>query len=571
MFEIRRLRRTSAHRHAWLLFLLALLALAAGLGLREPAPADEPRFALAAQTMVETGQWLIPKRGSEYYADKPATFMWMQALVLSTTGNLRVAFLLPSLLAGLATLWLTFDLGRRIWSPRMGIYAAAALFVCLQFGLQAKRAQIDMALVALTTLSLWGMLRHLLRGPDWMALAVGGFAAGLGTVTKGVGFLPLLLLFPWLLLHRGERSRAKGGWRWATLPLAFILGAGVWLGPMLYAVIAADDPALRGYAQEILFRQTAERYANPWDHHNPAWYFLPVVLTLWLPGALLLPWLLPTWWRRLRRRHAPTVLLLGWALLVLLFFSASPGKREVYILPALPAVCLAAAPLLPGLLRRLGVQRALLGYAIVLSSLFALLAASGLLSEPGWLQRKATDRDIEAADLQALLRWLLVLGMGGITITAFTRARRAALGVVLFTALIWSVYGLGLMPALDGSSSAKTLMQRVGAHIGPDAELALLAWREQHLLQADRPARDFGFRREWHLQWKDAGIWLAEAPNQRWLFVYDEALSPCVSRDQTVAIGRSNRRDWLLVPGTAWPAGCVTPPFAADDHGNAPQ
>ena len=52
-----------------LLFLLSLglLVLGAGLGLRDPWPADEPRFALVAKQMVESGQWLFPFRGGEIY------------------------------------------------------------------------------------------------------------------------------------------------------------------------------------------------------------------------------------------------------------------------------------------------------------------------------------------------------------------------------------------------------------------------------------------------------------------------------------------------------------------------
>ena len=54
----------------WLL-LIALVVLGAGLGLRDPWPADEPRFALIAREMVESGQWLFPMRGGELYPDKP--------------------------------------------------------------------------------------------------------------------------------------------------------------------------------------------------------------------------------------------------------------------------------------------------------------------------------------------------------------------------------------------------------------------------------------------------------------------------------------------------------------------
>jgi 4-amino-4-deoxy-L-arabinose transferase-like glycosyltransferase len=97
--------------------------LGAGIGLRDPWPSDEPRFTLVAKQMVESGDWLFPHRGSELYSDKPPMLMWLQAL-LHLVGNWRIAFLLPSLLAGLGTLALVWDMGRRLWSPRAGLLAA---------------------------------------------------------------------------------------------------------------------------------------------------------------------------------------------------------------------------------------------------------------------------------------------------------------------------------------------------------------------------------------------------------------------------------------------------------------
>jgi hypothetical protein len=122
--------------------------------------------------------------------------------------------------------------------------------------------------------------------------------------------------------------------------------------------------------------------------------------------------------------------------------------------------------------------------------------------------------------------------------------------------MLWMLYGLVLIPALDPYASASALMRRVGARIGPDAELALVAWREQNLLQADRPVREFGFKRPWAEQWHDAGPWLAEAPDKRWLLVLDEAMSPCVDRAKVIDIGMANRNRWQLLPGTAWDPQC---------------
>ena len=49
---------TPAERRAALwLGAAAVLVLAAGFGLRDPWPADEPRFVLVAKQMIESGDW----------------------------------------------------------------------------------------------------------------------------------------------------------------------------------------------------------------------------------------------------------------------------------------------------------------------------------------------------------------------------------------------------------------------------------------------------------------------------------------------------------------------------------
>jgi 4-amino-4-deoxy-L-arabinose transferase-like glycosyltransferase len=524
--------------------------------------------------MVESGQWLFPHRGSELYAEKPPVFMWMQAAAYEAIGDWRIAFLLPSLLAALLTLWLVHDLAARLWNRRAGQYAALALFVCVQFGLQAKRGQIDMVLVAMTTLSLWGLLRHLLLGPDRKMLWLGMFAAGLGTVTKGVGFLPLLVLLPWAAWRWKNPSRAAGGsaagnaGNWFLGVLCFIAGTGVWLLPMLLAVYARHDPAAQAYADEILFRQTGARYANAWHHVQPAWYYLQVMFTLWLPGALLLPWLLPAWWRRIRRGDPRFWLLLGWAMLVLVFFSASPGKREVYLFPALPALCIAAAPMLQELLRRRSVRWTLFAYLAGLALLASGASLSALLGASHWAGDQALRRGMDEQTVRSLLSWLLAFGATVLGLLLWLRSRRIGVALVLATASLWLVYGIGLAPALDPDSSSSRLMQAVGRRIGPDAQLGMVAWREQNLLQSDRPTKDFGFKQPWDVQWNEAGKWLSRDPGRRWIFVLDQALSPCVDASRVIDIGQSNRNRWLLVPGTAWESGCSTPLFSKDEKGD---
>ena len=107
-------------------------------------------------------------------------------------------------------------------------------------------------------------------------------------------------------------------------------------------------------------------------------------------------------------------------------------------------------------------------------------------------------------------------------------------------------------------------MQRTAAIIGPDAELGLVAWKEQNLLMADRPARDFGFNAPWPEQFAAATRWLDQAPQHRWVFALDEAMGTCVDRAQATHVGRANRRNWWLFQAGAVVPACV--PTSLDDE-----
>ena len=117
------------------------------------------------------------------------------------------------------------------------------------------------------------------------------------------------------------------------------------------------------------------------------------------------------------------------------------------------------------------------------------------------------------------------------------------------------LYGLVAYPLLTDSSSARGLMLQAGQRMPADAQLGLVAWKEQNLLMADRPAATFGFSAPWPLQMQRAIAWQRQSPQQRWLMVQDVALPPCVQRDRATPIGLANRRAWWLLPAAAT-AGC---------------
>ncbi len=550
--------KTRASRETLLLVVMALLVLGAGLGLRDPWPSDEPRFALVARQMVESGDWLFPHRGLELYSDKPPMLMWWQATLYSLTGHWNIAFLLPSLLAALGTLACVHDLGRRLWTRRVGLYAAWTLLFALHFTFQSKKAQIDPLIVFFITLANYGLLRHLLLGPAWRWWWLGWFAAGLGVITKGVGVVALLMVLPAAVASVRGWPRVKvhaGNWRFWIGPAMFLLAIALWLVPMVAVALSTGSAEYRAYMDDILFRQTAKRYAQSWDHHQPWWYFLATMPSMWIPAFLAVPWALPAWRRRLRRRDARYLLLLGWWALIVLFFSLPDGKRDVYILPALPMFCLALGPLLPGLLRRRDVRWVLVGFTLLLAAITLGGGIAMLGGDPGFERRLMEARGF-GNGVTAALAWAAV-AMGCWTLFSLALWwRRSHVAVVSSLTVIWVLYSLVGYPLLNDSSSARGLMQEVGQRIGPQAELGLVAWKEQNLLMADRPAATFGFKKHWDQQLREAVAWQAQAPADRWLLVQEDALLACVDRDAADLAGVANRRRWWLVSADAVHGAC---------------
>jgi 4-amino-4-deoxy-L-arabinose transferase-like glycosyltransferase len=488
--------------------------------------------------------------------------MWLQAAAFELLRNWRVAFLLPSLLATFGTLWCVIDLGRRLWTRRVGLYAGWALLFALQFTYQAKKAQIDPLVTFWITLANYGLLRHFLSSrhdpePDWKMWALGWFAAGLGTITKGVGVLALAMLVPAVYASMQGWRDVRAPLRAAPVllgPLAFVFAASLWLVPMLVAALSQHDPAYRSYLDDILFRQTAGRYAKSWDHPHSPLYYLGVMPSMWIPPLLALPWALPAWWRRLKRRDARYLLPLAWWVLVVVFFSIPHGKRDVYIMPALPMACLALAPLLPGIVRKAWPRRIAWLCTLALVAACAGAGLAMLLGNPSFEARFTIERGFEPG--ASTIAWLLLaMASWGVAGMLWFRGRPVSMLLSVLAGL-WVLYGLVAYPLLNPASSARGLMTDVGQRIGPHAQLGLVAWKEQNLLMADRPAKTWGFVLPPDKQLAAAMPWLRADPTRR-VLILEAAMEPCVDRARAQFAGAANRRRWWLIDASALREGCV--------------
>jgi len=528
----------------WLLG-LGLLLIGTGLGLRDPWPPDEPRFALVAQDMLRSGDWLFPRVGGDLYADKPPLFFWLIATATAATGALRIGFLLPSLLAGLGTVLLAYDLMRRASGREVGLATGFVLLLTFQFVWEARQAQIDAVLCFFTTLSLYGLLRHLCLGPARGWFLLGWAAAGLGVISKGVGFLPLLALLPFAVLVR-RRWRAavpRIGALGVAGAVAMLIAIGVWLVPMMVASAAGGD--LLAYRNEILFHQTVTRYADAWHHHAPVYYyFVRIIPLFWLPLIALVPWLWPRWREALRGRVTLVAVLLAWVLIVVLFFTSSSGKRTLYILPAVPAFAMAAGPWLPELLRSRGPRRLAFGLACAIAA-FAGLAAVFLAVQP--------DRARHVADVYGI-RPVLPLAALALCTTAVLAVLRVRDGWLAYAGVLGAVLaftGLVVYPRIDAVRSGRAFTARIEQASSGIRELALVGAKEQYLLQLRRPSVNFG-----HARWRDgradeandAAAWLADDP-ARGLVMDKRSRALCFKGAAAVDLGRANQQHWFLVTG----------------------
>jgi 4-amino-4-deoxy-L-arabinose transferase-like glycosyltransferase len=325
---------------------------------------------------------------------------------------------------------------------------------------------------------------------------------------------------------------------------------------MLAAAYGLRTPEYLAYVQDILFRQTAERYANSWQHEEKPWYFLLVILGNWVPAWLLLPFIVPAWRHALRLRDPRVWMPLMWCVLVLVFFSVPSGKRSIYILPALPMLALAMAPYVADLLKTRWLPRTSFAITVACAVVFGGAGAWALLKAPKAAQRIAAGYEM-AGHGEPLWWCVIAVGAGFLLSALVYRPRRGVAALLGGMALGWIIWPVGTAVLLDANQSARQLMEKADATIGPSGQLALVVWREELMYQARRPVTEFGFARDSADQLRDARAWQQADPAHRWLLVNEEALDDCVVPGNVVSLGVANRTRFALLPAGASKPGCV--------------
>src|SRR5439155_748791 len=199
-----------------ILLALSLLFFLPKLGMPFLDP-DEGLYATIAQEMLGDGDWVIPHVNGLPYLEKPPLYFWLTALAFRVAGPSEWATRLPSALAALGTVILTWRVGRRLYGARAGLLAGLVVATVVGNALYVRKASPDQLFVFCLTLAMYGFLRdaeHPSRGRARFLLCYLG--AALGVLAKGF----LGVVFPVLIVglglatvrRRGLRSSVLLGW-----------------------------------------------------------------------------------------------------------------------------------------------------------------------------------------------------------------------------------------------------------------------------------------------------------------------------------------------------------------------
>ncbi len=125
-----------------------------GLGAARLWDEDETDYSRIAREMMLRHDWVVPSWNYRMWGEKPALYYWLVAGSFEAFGVNEFAARLPSALLALATALMTYHLGRKLFRPQVGLWAAFVLMTSLMFDVIARAATHDMTLIFFTTMSL---------------------------------------------------------------------------------------------------------------------------------------------------------------------------------------------------------------------------------------------------------------------------------------------------------------------------------------------------------------------------------------------------------------------------------
>jgi 4-amino-4-deoxy-L-arabinose transferase-like glycosyltransferase len=471
-----------------------------GLGL---VGADEPRYAQIAHEMLarfnaaptlkgRLSACVTPYLYGHPWLEKPALYYWRAMFLFQDFGVHDWTARLPSATFAFIMVALIY-LHMRRFRPGGHMDAAVITMACAAIIGFSRSASTDMQMAAPLAIGLLGWYAWYETDSKFWLYDI-YFFTGLATLAKGpvAPFLALVIVAAFAFLRRDWSILWRSFW-WPGVALYFAM-----VLPWFIAVQHQNPTFFR----EFFLEHNLERFAtNRYQHDQPFWYYLVVVLLALMPWTVVAVQALIDgirtsvfeWRARWSSRSKPCAgqpgdafpeFLVLWALIPILFFSFSQSKLPGYILPSIPPITILTGDYLFRR-RQAGLNRlVLVGHALLsaVMTTFALLlpwfVAHGAQMPP----MPALVAALLAATGTAALILIVVKGYG------VARLRLVTSGVLIV--LVLFLYGVGPffgIPAvsatkrtihlLDRSYSARPLAERLGAFVPADETVAVFRVR----------------------------------------------------------------------------------------------
>ncbi len=387
--------------------------------------ANEAFYAQTPREMIEAGDYVTPSFNFQLRMNKPVLSYWHVAASYHLFGVSEWSERLPIAIGGAVIVATGFLLGRLIGGTTAGLLAALVLASSPRLLLLSRRIIIDIHITMWTGLILlFFALAEVTPNRRSLYLCLMYVAAGFGVLTKGpvAVFLPAVVF----LIYLASQKRV-GDLRHMMLPAGALISLSI-VVPWYYLLYREHGWE---YIGAFIFGENLGRYAEAVGEQSRAiWFYVPVMLADLFPWSLLIP--VAIWWavrERLQNRVARLAVI--WIAAIVVFFSFSGTKEDLYILPIVPA------------------EAALIG---------AMLAKA-----------------IDGTPVERPAAWglavtgLLLLAAGSATVWVFVIAKRYSLEGAAFIGVVAAVGGVGALWA----SSRKQLFPATGAIV---TSLVIVCW-----------------------------------------------------------------------------------------------
>jgi 4-amino-4-deoxy-L-arabinose transferase-like glycosyltransferase len=317
--------------------LLAALLLAAAvpylvnLGVSSIWDANEAFYAQTPREMIDAGDYVTPSFNFQLRMNKPVLSYWNVAVSYRLFGISEWSERLPIALGGLVIVATAFGLGRLLGGTTAGLMSALVLATSPRLLLLARRIIIDIHVTMWTGLVLLCFaLAEMRPGRRRRYLALMYIAAGFGVLTKGpvAVFIPTVVFF--IYLASQKRLRELGH---MMLPAGALISLAI-VVPWYYLLYREHGWE---YIGAFLVGENLGRYAEAvGEQSRGVLFYLPVMLADLFPWSLLIP--VAIWWAiREKLQDRVARLLVIWIAAIVVFFSMSGTKEDLYILPIVPA------------------------------------------------------------------------------------------------------------------------------------------------------------------------------------------------------------------------------------------